>query len=272
MGDDCRDGRVARAIACHGRWGRRPAAVTRRKVLLGGGSIGAGLAVAGIVSAATGRSPASGQAIEEIRAIVDTAATLEALEVTLIGVARQRAAQGQLDLGAGADVVRYLRAAQCQEEAHFYFLDGEGAVPATSEFSFPDRVFRSRSAFLRTLLELEGIELGLYLAAARAFARLGELRLVEVAYQTGAVEGQHYALLKGFLNEFPPNDRAFAQWRYPDVAAAGAAIVATGFLDADGEPRYEFPGPVERFCRGVFGLVPATTETEAPEAAGTPVA
>jgi hypothetical protein len=76
------------------------------------------------------------------------------------------------------------------------------------------------------------------------------------------VEGQHYAVLKGFLDEFPVNDRAFAEWRFADVASAGEAIAATGFLDRETPPLYEFPGPVERFCRGVFGLVPTTTESE----------
>jgi hypothetical protein len=237
--------------------------------LRGAGALGVGTT---LVAVDTGRVPLVAAqatpeaqpevAAPEIQTIFDAAATLEALEVTLTGVARQRAAEGLLDLGEGAAVVRYLRAAQCQEEAHFYFFEGEGAAPVTREFSFPDTVFRSRSSFLRTLLDLESIEIGLYMMAARTFAQLGNLRMVEVAYQIGAVEGQHYALLKGFLDEFPANDRAFAQWRFADVAAAAEAIVATGFLDPAAEPRYEFPGPVERFCRGVFGLVPATTETE----------
>jgi hypothetical protein len=253
------------------------AAPTRRDVLRGVGLLGAGAALDGTLPAA-GRSQgeqATPEAVEtarssELQAFLDTAATLEALGVTLDGLARQRAAQAVLDLGDGAAVVRYLRAAQCEEEAHYYFLQSEGAVPATLEFAFPDRVFRSRSTFLRTLLELEGIEIGLYMAAAHAFAAAGDLRLVEVAYQIGVIEGQHHALIKEFLDEFPANDRAFAQWRFADAAAAAEAVAATGFLDEGAEPRYAFPGPVERFCRGVFGLVPATTETEAPEAVATP--
>jgi hypothetical protein len=256
---------------------------TRRDVLRGAGALGAGALVASASlgeaidepaaqaaqatpeatpEATPGGEPQPEIVSPEVRAIIDTAATIEAMETTLIGVARQRAAQALLDLGESATVVRYLRAAQCQEEAHYHFWQSEGAAAATVEFSFPDRTFRSRSAFLRTLLDLEQIEIGLYMAAARALAALGEYRLAEVAYQTGVVEGQHYAVLKGFLDEFPANDRAFAEWRFADVAAAGEAIAATGFLDPDAPPLYAFPGPVERFCRGVFGLVPATTESE----------
>ena len=258
-------------------WRELATAPTRREVLRGAGLLGAGAALARTLPAA-GR-PLGAQATPEadettrspeLQAFLDTAATLESLQVTLVGVARQRAAQALLDLGAGASTVRYLRAAQCEEEAHYYFLADEGASPATLEFAFPDRVFRSQSTFLRTLLELEGTEIGLYMAAARAFAAAGDLRMVEIAYQIGAVEGQHHALIKEILDEFPASDRAFAQWRFADAGAAAEAVAATGFLDEDGGPRYAFPGPVERFCRGVFGLVPATTETEAPETIATP--
>jgi hypothetical protein len=276
----------APARADRARWGWIRRALrdgpTRRDVLRGAGALGAGALAASTslggpdgdpaaqeAQATPEATPAEGEPAPapspEVQAIIDTAATLEALETTLVGVARQRAAQALLDLGEGAAVVRYLRSAQCQEEAHYYFWESAGAGAATLEFSFPDRVFRSRNAFLRTLLDLEQLEIGLYMAASRTFAALGELRLAEVAYQIGVVEGQHYALLKGFLDELPANDRAFAQWRFPDVAAAGEAVAATGFLDLDTPPLYAFPGPVERFCRGVFGLVPETTEREAPE-------
>jgi hypothetical protein len=155
---------------------------TRRDVLRGAGALGAGALAASTpfgdgemeahaaqatpeATPASVREPAAPP--PEVQAIIDTAATIEALETTLIGVARQRAAQALLDFGEGATVVRYLRAAQCQEEAHYHFWQSEGAVAHSLEFSFPDRTFRSRSSFLRTLLDLEQLEIGLYMAATR---------------------------------------------------------------------------------------------------------
>lgn len=270
-----------------GSWaGRLARRLSRRSVLQrAGAAVVTGSAGLAGLAGHRGVLRAAAQARPEVQAIIDAAATLEAMEVTYIGAVRHRAspAVDLLRLGDNPGAVRYLRAAQCEEEAHYHFLVAEGAVPAATRFTFPDAFFQSRSTALRTLLDLEEIELGLYMAAAREFAALGDLRLVEIAYQIGAVEGGHRALLKGLIDEFPPNDRAFAESRFPSVAAAAEAIMATTFVGGQEPalsvvlgldtltgipgsrffpgPHYAFPGPEDRYCRGITGYVPETTET-----------
>lgn len=273
-------GRRNRPEGGDGGWGERLGRVlSRRSVIQGAGGAGfAGLA------AHRGVLRAAAQARPEVQAIIDAAVTLEAMEVTYIGAMRHRASPsiGLLRLGDNAGAVRYLRAAQCEEEAHYHFLKAEGAVPMADRFTFPDVFFQSRSTALRTLLDLEEIELGLYMAAARAFAALGDLRLVEIAYQIGVVEGGHRALLKGLIDEYPPNDRAFAASRFPNVAAAAEAMMATTFIGGEepalsvvlgldtltgvpgaryfAGPSYHFPGPEDRYCAGITGLIPETVD------------
>lgn len=264
--------------------GRLARIFSRRAMLRGAGATAAGLTGLAGLGPYRGVLRAAARARPEVQAIIDAAATLEAMEVTYIGAVRHRASPAidLLRLGDNPGAVRYLRATQCEEEAHFNFLVAEGAVPAAKIFTFPDGVFQSRSTALRTLLELEEIELGLYMAAVREFAALGDLRLVEIAYQIGAVEGGHRVLLKGLIDEYPPNDRAFAASRFPSVAAAAEAIAATTFVGGNEPapsailgletltgvpgswffpgPYYGFPGPEDRYCRGVTGLIPETVE------------
>ena len=262
--------------------GRLARMLTRRAMLRGGTAAGA-TALAGL-GQYRGLLRAAAQVRPEVQAIIDAAATLEAMEVTFIGAMRHRASPAidLLRLGDNAGTVRYLRAAQCEEEAHYHFLRSEGAVPAATRFTFHDEIFQSRGIALRQLLELEEIELGLYMAAAREFAARGDLRLVEIAYQIGAVEGGHRVLLKGLIDEYPPNDRAFLASRYPSVAAAAEAIMATTFIGGEAQapsvilgldtltgipgshffpgPYYEFPGVEDRYCRGITGYIPVTVE------------
>ena len=58
----------------------------------------------------------------------------------------------------------------------------------------------------------------------------------------------------------PANDRAFARWLFADPAEAIDALKALDLLQGSAEP-VPFPGPLERICRGVFGLTPETTAT-----------
>ena len=210
------------------------------------------------------------QDTEELQAGLDAAITVEAACVTFVGVARQRAVEGGLELDP--DTVRFLRASQCEDEAHYHFLASLGAAETAAAYSIPERGLADGDGFLETLIALEAISVGAYMAAARRLAELGEARLVEIAYQMGAVDAQHEALARHLLGVRPANDRAFAKRRFVDLAEAADALATIGFVG--GGETYAFPGPVDRLCRGVFGLVPETTEDALipPPAVGTPVA
>jgi hypothetical protein len=233
----------------------------RRGVLAGTGLLGAGLLASrlDLLRSAAQDSPA-------VREVIDPAATVEAFAVTLLGVGRQRKDR----LGISGDADRFLRVAQCEDEAHYNVLLAAGAAPSTTTFAVSSRVVRDQGVFLGALLDAKEIGVGAWMAAARQLAALGDLGLVEIAYQVGTVEAQHLALTRLFLGESIPSNRAFAQWRFAAVADAERALAAAGYVDGGGT-KFAFPGPLERNCRGVFGLVPETTEDQAPPGAS-PVA
>jgi hypothetical protein len=239
---------------------RLTARVTRRGLLAGGGVTGAGLLAS---QAAWLRSAAQDSAA--VREAIDPLATIEAFAVTFVGVGRQRGSQ----LEFSTELSRFLRAAQCEDEAHYHFLLSAGAAAAT-RFAVPSHHLRTRDRFLTALLETKEVAVGAAMAAARQFAALGELRLVEIAYQIGAVEAQHLALTRLTLGEQVAADRAFAKWRFASAAEAVAVLDDASFLDDDGD--YAFPGPLSRQCRGVTGLVPETTEDQDHLAPATPLA
>jgi hypothetical protein len=257
-----RDQQMGRGMAMRGeRFERIQRRVSRRAMVTGTGLAGLG-ALAGSVPML--RSAA--QTTPAVQATIDAASTIEMFSVTLLGVARDRGRR----LGLGPADVRFLRATQCEDEAHQHFLEAAGASPATTTFAIANTTFADRDTFYQHLVDVETIAVAGYMAAARAFAAAGNLRLVEIAYQIGAVEAQHQALAKLLLGDLLPSDRAFPAWRFHDMDEAVTALKAMGFIGGPGK-KYDYPGPVDRNCRGVFGLVPETTEDQEPAPAASPV-
>lgn len=234
--------------------------LSRRVLMTSGGLTGIGL-----VASQLDILRSAAQDAPEVRQIIDPLATLEALVVTLIGVGRQRGG----DLEIETEASRFLRAAQCQDEAHYHFLISAGAT-ATDTFTVAENLIEDSEAFWTALLDLKEIGVGATMAAARQFAAASDLRLVEIAYQIGTTEAQHLALTRVARGDRLASDRAFAKWRFATAAEAVQPIVEAGYLSGEG-PTYEFPGPLSRQCRGVFGLVPETTDDQLPPLAS-PVA
>ncbi len=189
---------------------------------------------------------------------LDALATVEAAAVTLLGVARQRGLDGDLDVGEDAVVV--LRAAQCQDEQHYHALLAAGGLPVAENFTIPEETVTDRTLLLVAILELKAIGIAGYMALARAWAARRETEQVEIAYAMGIVEAQHLTLAHALVGVTPANDRAFARWLFADPAEALAALQALALLEGPGDP-VPFPGPLDRVCRGVFGLTPETTAT-----------
>jgi hypothetical protein len=105
--------------------------------------------------------------------------------------------------------------------------------------------------------------IGLYLIAARSFGEDDAADLVELAFQIGTVEAQHYALLRQFAGERIPADRAFPEWQFASTSEAMDTIAGFGFLGGEGE-EVAYPGPGDRYCRGISGLVAETTRDQSP--------
>src|SRR5262249_23940088 len=142
---------------------RLAARVNRRGLIAGGGLAGVGLLASHLEMV---RSAAQDSAA--VSAIIDPLATLETFAVTFAGLGRQ---QGD-KLKIGADTARFLRAAQCEDEAHYHFLIAAGAEAATT-FTIDGRVLRTRKSFLSALLDAKEVAVGAAMAAARQFAALG---------------------------------------------------------------------------------------------------
>jgi hypothetical protein len=194
---------------------------------------------------------------DSLQSGLDALATMEAAAVTLLGVARQRDQDGELDLGE--DAVTVLRAAQCQDEQHYHELLAAGGVPTVDSFTVPQQMISDRTHLLVGILELKAIGIAGYMTLARAWAARGDVSQVEIVYQMGTVEAQHLSLAHALVGVSPANDRAFARWLFADPAEAIDALHALDLLEGSGEP-IPFPGPLDRICRGVFGLTPETTE------------
>ncbi len=193
---------------------------------------------------------------DPLQAGLDALATVEAAAVTLLGVARQRGLDGELDVGEDAVVI--VRTAQCQDEQHYHALLAAGGLPVADTFTILEEMVTDRTLLLIGILELKAIGIAGYMALAREWAARGDLSQVEIAYQMGAVEAQHLALAHALVGVTPANDRAFARWLFVDPAEAIDALNALDLLEGPGEP-VPFPGPLDRICRGVFGLTPETT-------------
>ncbi len=195
---------------------------------------------------------------DSLQAGLDALATMEAAAVTLLGVARQRGEDGELDVGEEAAVI--LRAAQCQDEQHYHALLAAGGLPVADAFTIQEEMVTDQTLLLVGILELKAIGIAGYMALAREWAARGEVSQVEIAYQMGAVEAQHLALAHALVGVSPANDRAFARWLFADPAEAIGALNALDLLEGPSEP-IPFPGPMDRICRGIFGLTPETTAT-----------
>ena len=214
-------------------------------------------AAGGAMLGASGALRTAAQQPDGIRRALDDIVTAEALLVTYLGVARTLEAELRMD----DDLVRLVRAVQCEEDAHHNVLTAAGGEPATTFFTVASSLDNGPTAFLRVWGAIEGIQVALYLAAARTFSVAGDPRLVEIAFEAGAVEAQHLAMLRGLQGARLPADRAFAAWRYRSTSEAIDELAGLGLIGGRGDAS-AYPGPRERFCRGVVGLVPETTDDQ----------
>lgn len=227
------------------------ARITRRGVLAGLGASGAASLVRGVDLGAL-QSPDTAQILAPL-------ATLEAFLTTFLGAARERSER----LRFNDQQSRLLRVAQCEDEAHYNNLVAAGTEATTTRFTLSGSHYRDREAFFQSFESVKQIAVGAYMAAARELAAVSDLRFVEIAYQIGAVEAQHLALGRFLAGDRLPADRAFARWQFRSTAEVLTALTDAGFIGGRGG-KFDFPGPVSRNCRGIFGLVAETTEDQPP--------
>ncbi len=131
----------------------------------------------------------------------------------------------------------------------------------TTTFTIPDpKIVTDVPTFLTTVISLEEAFIAAYLAAAQEFARMGNVRLTQVALQIGAVEAEHraglrfYAIQAGVMTG-TPNDVAFEKAMFTSVSGAADALKKLGFIGGSGT-QITYPGPVAIDTTGVNHLQP----------------
>ena len=241
--------RLATALA------RSTSARINRRTL---GSAGALSLLAGGTTAVA-HLPVHAQTGDDPTPVLDDAMVAEGLLVTLLALARTRASELELD----DSLIRMIRAAQCEDAAHYDNLGARGGSPPVATYTIDDAIFANATSFLATWGQLLEIMTGMYMCAARQTAIAAQPDLVEIMFQIGTVEAQHVALLNQANGNRIPADRAFPAWQFRATSEAIDRLRSLKFIDGSGTP-YDYPGPGDRYCRGVTGLVAETTSDQTP--------
>src|SRR6516225_5517896 len=181
-------------------------------------------------SQASGKMAASS---ESVGSFISTFATAEALAVTLLGAAIAGAEKYDGGKGLPPTVVRWLKAMQAEEQAHYEYLTEAGAKPLTLTFTVPQNlvdITTSSKAFFDFLVSAETIFVGAYVAAGGEFADLGQPALAQVACQLAGVESEHRVLANYARGAVPPNNLGFEKAPFSTVAEAAHQIKSLGLL------------------------------------------
>jgi hypothetical protein len=188
--------------------------------------------------------PTGSYTTEQIQDIFNVAITAEYLAVTVLTQALTTYA-GQLQLNTLAKTL--VQAIVVEEQVHLDFLAAAGAKPAATSFTIPPQIFASSGAFFTGGEALESLFVAAYMTAAREFAELGQPNLVKYAFQAGAVEAEHRALIRGVLfvggapTASPPNNKAFETDLLLYVRDAVPIVTALGLLGGSA-PSVSYPG------------------------------
>jgi len=171
---------------------------------------------------ATSAAASSGSA-SEIKQIIDTAATAEALAVTYLSAVIKQS--------AGTPVAKFaevLKAANAEEYDHYKALRSLGAKPLTTKFWAPSAFFGSNlSGVFPTLQVAETLFVNAYLIAITTFAQAGKSDLVRYASEIAGVEAQHLALARYAAGKLP-NNLGFADYSINSIDGIVAALEKAG--------------------------------------------
>lgn len=165
----------------------------------------------------------------ESRQILDFAATVEALTMTFYGHVFANAT-----FFMEAEEAGHLRRLLDAEANQLEVWLRRGGVPQTDVFQLPLRLLSDARTFVHTGLLLEAMSAGVYLAATRQFAQMGQPALAATAAQHAASEAQHHTLLAR-LAGFSLED--VAQWP-PFEQAIDAAPLLKAFLEGEADATY----------------------------------
>lgn len=193
--------------------------------LLAAGGVGGLLAACGASAKqkSTTTHGAGSSSAAEVKKIIDTAATAEALAVTYLTAV--------IKSSAGTPVAKFahvLKAANAEEYDHYKVLRGLGAKPLTTKFWAPNAFFgHDLSGVFPTLEIAETLFVNAYLIAITAFAKAGKSSLARYASEISGVEAQHLALARFAAGKLP-NDLGFTDYSITSIDGIVAALEKAG--------------------------------------------
>ena len=205
---------------------------------------------------------------ESVADIVNVAATAEAMAVTLTGAVLTGASGYDGGKGLPEMLVRWVRAIQAEEQAHYAFLSAAGAKPLTTTFTVPQSlapITNDSKALLTFVVGAETIFIAAYTAAADRFAQLKQPQLAQVALQIAGVEAEHRVLANAGLGASPPNNVAFEKALFNSVGEAAAAVKGLGLLGTPSPtPRPSTATCAEKVDNTASATLPRTHREETP--------
>lgn len=184
---------------------------------------------------------------DSLKDILDFLVTEEALGVTFVSAAIERAA------GTPSEAyLPILRNAVTQEFHHVEALQEAGGKALTQQYWFPDAAFDNGGVGLFSTLEVvETVEISLYLLGVTAYARGGEEFGARLCSEALATEAVHRALVRHAQNELGldvgvPNDVGFENFDWQTVRTVRDALEGLGIgygVETDQPGRfYAYPG------------------------------
>jgi hypothetical protein len=190
---------------------------------------------------------AAGAGRDSLRDVLDFLVTEEALGVTFVTAAIERAP------GTPSEAfVPLLRNAVTQEYHHVEALKDAGGTQLTRSYWFPDAAFDHGDVGLFSTLEMvETVEISLYLLGVTAFADKGDSFGARLCAEAMGTEAVHRALVRHAQNELGkdvgvPNDVGFEHFDWPSLVTVRAELEALGIgygVETHQPGRfYEYPG------------------------------
>lgn len=203
-----------------------------RRTLLKRASLGAaGVGMAAFVAACGGSSnkhsttssgtPPPSAGGDEVKTLIDTAITAEALAVTYLSGLIQHA--GATGVTKFADV---LKAANAAEYDHYKALKSLGAKPLTTRFWAPDDFFKPGHVF-PTLEVAETLFVNAYLIGIGTFVKAGKPDYARYAGEILGTEAEHLTLARYAQGKLP-NDLGFMDYSITSIGDVVAALEKAG--------------------------------------------
>ncbi|HEU4979563.1 MAG TPA: hypothetical protein VFT42_11740 [Solirubrobacteraceae bacterium] len=192
----------------------------------------------------------------DVKTLIDTAITAEALAVTYLS--------GVIENAKGTKVepfAKVLKAANAEEYRHYQVLKSLGATPLTTKFWAPDAFFGpGLSGVFPTLEVAETLFVNAYLIGIDTFVSAGKPDYARYAGEILGTEAEHLALARYAQGKLP-NNLGFMDYSVTSIDGIVSALegAGVGFGKQGSKPGkfYEFKAPPSSTVTSISGKQPS---------------